>query len=250
MRVYLAGEPPWGYGPEGYMEQECARVNRLNSFACMTSGERPLVSRFKSYLLDSGAFTFAYSAKSSTVAHDWDDYLSRYAEFVLENNLQLFFELDIDPIVGHERVRQMRARLEALTGRQCIPVWHRSRGWNEWLRLCDEYPYVAIGGLATKEAPLIEPHIRRMTKEAHRRGAMVHGLGYTRLEKLPMTGLDSVDSTAWLYGNRGGYLYQWDGRTMQKIEGGAGQRLGNPRAAARHNFMQWLAMAEALEERI
>lgn len=237
---------PWG----GFDEELVARVNMLESFYYVADWQTAIIHHLKSFLLDSGAYTFAYNPKNSGVTIDWDEYLDRYAAYIAENDVSLFFELDIDPIVGHEMVCQMRARLEALTGRQCIPVWHRSRGWDEWLRLCDEYPYVAIGGLATKEAPLIEPHIRRMTKEAHRRGAMVHGLGYTRLEKLPMTGLDSVDSTAWQYGNRGGYLYQWDGRTMQKVEGGAGQRLGNPRAAARHNFMQWLAMAEALEERI
>lgn len=165
---------PWG----GFDEALVARVNMLESFYYVADWQTAIIHRLKSFLLDSGAYTFAYNPRNSGVEIDWDEYLDRYAAYVAENAVELFFELDIDPVVGHDRVREMRARLEALTGRRCIPVWHRSRGWDEWLRLCDEYPYVAIGGLATKEAPLIEPHIRRMTKEAHRRGAMVHGLGY------------------------------------------------------------------------
>lgn len=257
LRLYLAGltfegnvtlHLPSTHGG-GFDLDVAGRVNMLESFYYVADWQTRNLHRFKSFLLDSGAYTFAYNPANAGVTIDWDEYLERYAAYVAENDVDLFFELDIDPVVGYGRVTEMRERLEGLTGRRCIPVWHRSRGWDEWLRLCDEYPYVAIGGLATKEAPLIEPHIRRMTREAHARGAKVHGLGYTRLDRLPLSGLDSVDSTAWLYGNRGGFLYQWDGRTMHKTKRDAGRRLADAREAARHNFMQWVRMAEDMEER-
>lgn len=45
----------------------------------------------------------------------------------------------------------MRAMLEKGTGKKCIPVWHKSRGLEEWRKLTKEYDYVAIGGIVTKE---------------------------------------------------------------------------------------------------
>ena len=81
---------------------------------------------------------------------NWDKYIEEYAEYVKENNVKKFLELDIDSVVGYEEVKRLRGRLEKLAGRQCIPVWHRPRGKAEFLRLCDEYSYIAIGGVALK----------------------------------------------------------------------------------------------------
>ena len=45
----------------------------------------------------------------------------------------------------------MRKRLEAETKKKCIPVWHRSRGKENFIELCKQYDYVAIGGELSSE---------------------------------------------------------------------------------------------------
>jgi hypothetical protein len=57
---------------------------------------------------------------------------------------------------------------------------------------------------------------------------------------------DSVDSTAWLYGNRGGFIFIFDGKTLQKRKCPPGKRLKS-RAAAIHNFNEWVKFQKYAE---
>ena len=57
------------------------------------------------FMLDSGAFTFMTSSKKKV---DFDEYLSKYIEFISKHDIKLFFELDIDSVVGYEQVSQYR----------------------------------------------------------------------------------------------------------------------------------------------
>jgi len=93
---------------------------------------------------------------------------------------------------------------------------------------------------------LMEKYVPWFLNEAHKRGTKVHVLGYTPTDGLMGSGIDSVDSTAWLYGNRGRFVYRWDGKDMHKIDVPAGKRMKS-REVARHNFMEWVKMSEALE---
>lgn len=250
-RIYLAGDGgplTWAlYGNGGVFDQDVAsRVNLLESFYYIADWQTRNLHRFKSFMLDSGAFTFAFGSKAKV---DWNDYVSQYIDYINENNVSLFFELDIDVLVGYDKVKEIRKHIELNTRKQCIPVWHLSRGKNEWLKMCEEYGYVALGGLAAKELKNPEKYIPWFTKTAHERGAKVHGLGYTKLSNLSRMGFDSVDSSAWLAGNLGGFVYQYrGGYHMDKIKVPKGKKLSS-RNAARHNFMQWVRLAEELEKR-
>jgi hypothetical protein len=77
-------------------------------------------------------------------------------------------------------------------------------------------------------------------KEAHKRNTKIHGLGFTKLTKLSEYHFDSVDSTAWTTGNRYGYLYYFNGKTMVKKDVPKGYRLADSRAAALHNYIEWI----------
>ena len=120
----------------------------LESFYYCDDYTERLLPYFGDFLLDSGAFTFM---QGTSGAVDWDTYIERYAEFIRRNSIDKFFELDIDSVVGYDRVKPMRRKLESLANRQSIPVWHKSRGIEEYRRLCDEYPYVALGGIVSGE---------------------------------------------------------------------------------------------------
>lgn len=210
----------------------------LESFFYADEDTERLLPLFGDFLLDSGAFTFM---QGNSTHLDWNAYIERYAAFIVRNDIQKYFELDIDSVVGYEKVKEFRNTLERLTNRPCIPVWHKSRGIAEWSRMCDEYKYVAIGGIVSKE---IKPeHYKafpHMIAEAHRRGAKVHGLGFTNLSLLPKIHFDSVDSTAWTTGNRFGFIYRFNGTTMIKIDCPKGKRLGDPRKVALINYTEWI----------
>lgn len=217
----------------------------LESFFYADEDTEKLIPYFGDFLLDSGAFTFMSDSKSHL---DWNDYIERYADFINRNKVEKFFELDIDKVVGYEKVKEFRATLERLTGRQCIPVWHKSRGIDEFKRMCDEYKYASIGGIVAKE---IKPEQYKafpaMIAEAHRRGCKLHGLGFTNLSLLPKCPFDSVDSTAWTTGNRFGFVYQFNGKTMVKHDAPKGKRLGDSRRVALINYTEWIKFQKYAE---
>ena len=194
---------------------------------------------FDGFLLDSGAFTYM---QGNGAKCDWDKYIEDYADWINRFDIKLFFELDIDSIVGLPRVEQLRERLEALTGKKPIPVWHGNRGLDYFKWMCDAYPYVALGGIAIKEIKHQDYHkiFPWFITEAHNRGVKIHGLGYTNIEGLHTYHFDSVDSTAWLYGNRGGYVMIFDENTGYFIKKQApeGYRLKSTQAAI-FNYKQW-----------
>lgn len=217
----------------------------LESFYYADEDTERLLPLFGDFLLDSGAFTFMQNSSSHV---EWEEYIERYAAFIKKNKIQKYFELDIDSVVGYEKVLQYRNKLEALVGWPCIPVWHKSRGMQEYKKMCDEYDYVAIGGIVTGE--ITKDKYRAfpvMISEAHKRKAKVHGLGFTNLTLLPKIHFDSVDSTAWTTGNRFGFIYNFNGKTMKKIDAPQGKRLADPRKVALINYTEWVKFQKYAE---
>lgn len=201
---------------------------------------------FKDFLLDSGAFTFM---NNKGLKCDWDLYVEQYAEFINKHNIELFFELDIDIIVGLKEVERLRVKLETLTNKKCIPCWHKNRGLEYWKQMCKDYNYVAIGGLVTKEIEKKDYSIfNTLLKIANQNKCNVHALGFTNIGGMKKYKFYSVDSTAWLYGNRGGFLYQFNGETLDKIHP-KGLRLKG-REGAIHNFNEWIKFSKYAEENL
>lgn len=252
MKIYLAGHRLWNYLLEnttggGILSESAPKINVLESFytvdACLTK----LIPRFDSFMLDSGAFSF-FSGNHDK--RDWDKYISRYIEYINANDVKLFFELDIDKIISYDRVKEIRRRLERETGKRPIPVWHKHLGKEEFWRMCDEYDYVAIGGIVSNEIKIPEyKYLPYFINEAHKRGAKIHGLGFTNMKWLPICHFDSVDSTAWTIGNRFGYIWKFKGRKMIKIEKPPNTRVKNKETAL-NNFVEWLKFADYAERNL
>lgn len=251
-KLYLAGDGgpmTWVFlsNGGGFDLDVASRVNLLESFYYVADWQTRNIHRFKSFLLDSGGFTLR---RGKGNVPSWNEYLDSYIRYINDNDVKLFFDLDIDEEVGYDNVVIMRKKLERETGKQSIPVWHESYGKQEWFNLCDEYDYVALGGLALAAGRRrMEKYVPWFLDEAHKRGTRVHVLGYTPADgKLVGSSIDSCDSTAWLYGNRGGFVYHWDGKEMHKFNKPKGKRLDGKKVA-RHNFLQWVKMSEYLEGR-
>lgn len=239
MKIFLAGEN----GEKKLLQQskDISGINILESYYYLRANDSlmPIAKKAGAFLLDSGAFTFLSKA---TTKVDWDKYIETYAAFINKWDIQLFFELDIDSIVGLQEVERLRAKLEALTGKKSIPVWHKNRGKDYFIKMCEVYPYVALGGIVQKEIPRkkYEPMFSWFIKTAHEHGAKIHGLGYTNLLGLKRYHFDSVDSSSWLHGNIGGYIYMFNPDTgLMEQRKKEGCRL-KTKEGAQHNFREWV----------
>lgn len=215
----------------------------LESFFCFADWEISYIKKAELFLLDSGAFTFMNGYKGEI---NWKEYIDKYAEFVVKNNIKYFFELDIDSIVGCEKVKEYTKYLEKKVGRKCIPVWHKSRGLEEWKRLTKEYDYVAIGGIVTKEIKEKDYNIFiPLLKIAKNNNCKVHGLGFTNLKVLTKYHFYSVDSTSWKSANRFGIIYKFNGKTLQQIKKPKGFKMKTPcHIGDSHNFTEWIKLQQ------
>ena len=243
MDIYLAGF----HGEKGRTNKNGIlkqKIYVLESFVYVSDWQLPLIKNEWHFLLDSGAFTFMDTSKDNTSGIDWIKYVNDYADFINKMDIDLFFELDIDSVKGIKYVEKLRKHLEKRTGKQSIPVWHKSRGIDYWKWMCENYSYVAIGASGKYSSSWVHNpksiHVlNKMIDIAHKNNCRVHGLGYTKLKKLPDVKFDSVDSTAWLYGNRGGFLFQFNGTTLIKHNKPENTKMKSNEIAI-HNFKEWV----------
>lgn len=247
MKLYLASNDGYVIKSKTYLQNMSddflKRLNILESFYYIKEWQIPLIKKFNSFMLDSGAFTFMQNKKSGT---DYDKYTYKYCEFINKNKIKLFFEMDIDSVVGIKKVEQLRKIIEKETGKQCIPVWHRSRGKQYFEKMCKEYSYIGIGGFVSKEIRGNQYGIiNYLCDFAHKHNCKIHGLGFTK-QNLTEYKFDSVDSTAWTYGNRGKFIYEFNGKDMIKHSMNHQSNRLKPRETAIHNFNEWIKWGEYL----
>lgn len=197
----------------------------LESYFTFKEWQKPLIKKAKLFLLDSGAFSFLNNNKSGKKV-DWQKYIDDYCDFIIQNEVKYFFELDIDAIVGYEKVKEIRKYIESRVGRKCIPVWHKERGKEDFIQMCKDYDYVAIGGLVGMGySKKYWKYFTWFIKTAHEYGAKIHALGFTALTGLQKYHFDTVDSTSWKSGNRFGTLYKFKDGKMLKIDKQPNKRL-------------------------
>jgi hypothetical protein len=249
MRIFLAGSETrtWILDELDNLQD----VNILESYYYLRQFESymEVCKKCGSFLLDSGAFTFMVKNHGNV---DWDAYIEEFAAFINKWDVKLFFELDIDSLVGITEVERLRQKLTDLTGKKPIPVWHKSRGKDYFIKMCKEFDYVAIGGIVTQEIPRrkYESAFPWFIKTAHDNGAKIHGLGYTSVPNLKKYHFDSIDSTTWISGNMAGKIFRFNAMngTMVEIFAEDGKKL-NSRAAALNNFVEWVRFSKYADQR-
>lgn len=247
MKIFLSGTGILKRYPEEL--KKCKYI--LESFYSVQEWQVPFLLNADMFLLDSGAFTFRHSKQNET---SFDGYLQRYIDFINQYDVKYFFELDVDNAVGYEKVKEMRRTLEKGTGKQCIPVWHTNRGASDYLSMCDEYSYVAIGGIAGKnknsqEVKRLRAAFPTFIAEAHKRGAIIHGLGYTDTKGLQTCHFDTVDSTTWIVGGKYGNVCVLENGVMRQ-EKPHGKRCIKQDDLMLHNYNQWLTFQRYAETKL
>lgn len=148
-------------------------------------------------LIDSGAHSFQKGKKVK-----WEDYTREYAAFIREfdrANVVGYFEMDVDNIIGYERVLDLRKILERESGvpEKIIPVWHKNRGIRDFESMCREHAgrVIAIPGFRADE--IKNEQFAMFVKKAREYDCKVHCLGMTRAEVLNKVPFDYVDSSSW-----------------------------------------------------
>lgn len=255
MKLFLAGVQPYHKDIQLSIESKFIEKNKphiLESFFYIRSIPEWYQERkhlFKSYILDSGAFSFF----DGETQMDWVKYTHEYCDFIIRNKIDLFFEMDIEKITSMETTETLRKIIQDRTGINPIPVWRPMRGIDYWHRMIEEFDYIAISASGRYDSAWTrkkgsEIVLKKMVQNAHQKGIKVHGLGYTKQEYFKLIKFDSVDSTAWLYGNRGGFIYEFKEGKMIKYQP-EGMRLKG-RAGAVHNFTEWVKYSNYLEKNV
>lgn len=198
-----------------------------------------LIPKMRNFILDSGVFTMINSGKQ----FDLDKYVDEYADFIRKHKIRQYVELDVDQIIGVEKTRALRRRLEERVGWKSIPVWHTIRGKESFIEDCKEYDYIALGYFLTEglKTDVTEKYAKAFVKKAHELKCRIHGLGFTKGEKLKNIPFDSVDSSSWAASRRFGCTFKFDPHngTIRFLERRKNQRMKNAQALGRPAFIEW-----------
>lgn len=229
----------------------------LLSYFYMEKNNRPelyelMAQRNKedNFMLDSGAFTLMMT-KNTDLHKDLDGYIERYIEFIKKYKVKRYIEMDIDSVIGYEAVKEIRKKLEAEIGWKSIPVWHKSRGIDDYKQMIEEYDYVAFGGFndVGNEAITSKEYgkVKQMVQYANHRKVKVHGLGFTRKDAFEY-GFYSVDSSSWRAGSRYGVMNKFQNGVIQRVDKPDNTR-ADYKKVDRNNFIEWCKYQRSLEKK-
>ena len=153
-----------------------------------------IIEKSELILIDSGAHSF-----QKGIIVDWVEYTKEYAQWIRENDCEKiigYFEMDVDKVIGYEKVLELRKILEDVTDK-IIPVWHKNRGVNDFIDMCKKYSgkIVAITGFRNED--IKDEQYIKFLKVAKKYNCKVHCLGMTRKNILDKVPFDYTDSSSW-----------------------------------------------------
>lgn len=145
-------------------------------------------------LIDSGAHSFQKGKKVN-----WKEFTKQYANFIKnfdKPNVVGYFEMDVDNIIGYDKVLELRKTLESVSNK-IIPVWHKNRGIDEYKKMCKDYAGKIIAITGFKNEDIKDEQYLMFLKYAKKYNCKVHCLGMTRKKILDKVPFDYVDSSSW-----------------------------------------------------
>lgn len=172
------------------------KANNLISFMDKQSIKKinTVKSISNNLLIDSGAFSIF---NNPSKLKNYSDYVKSYKQFIKKDDeiIQGYFEFDVGKFIDYEEVKNIRDDLFEVSDK-IIPVWHNYLGVSEFKNMCNEYDYIGIGGIASKEIK-VEQTIP-LIKYAIKNNVKLHMLGMTRQGLLNKYPFYSCDSTNWI----------------------------------------------------
>ena len=165
----------------------------------------------KTIMIDSGAHTLQHKIKIVNYDKFFQDYLfflKKYKKYI-----DLFVELDIDNVVGWDKVEFWRETMTKTIGEPII-VWHK---WSEKLtkrllfeEYCKKYSYI---GIPNKDLKNINLNYAFTKLKEYK--TKCHGFAMTKPDIMKKFNFTSVDSTSWLSGARYGNTYLFKNNTIK-----------------------------------
>lgn len=191
-------------------------------------------------IVDSGAFSFMNGKRITE--EKLNDYCREYVNFLIKYKIKRFVEMDVDAIMGYDKVLAYRKYIEKQTHRQCIPIFHKSRGKKAFIEMVKKYEYAGIGGIAIKNIKPSEfKYFRQLNIYAKEHHCKLHAMGFTPTKNINSYGFYSCDSSSWCSGVRFGTVYQFrnDG-SIRSLHRPKGYRLKIDRNTIQnHNWNEW-----------
>lgn len=160
---------------------------------------------------DSGAFS-AQTQGAKISLEDYAAWLHRWGK-----QLTVYASLDV---IGDDPASIKNLRELERQGLRPLPVFHAGSNFKTLEAYCEQYPYVALGGMVGK--PQLGPWLVRCFKIAAKHGAVFHGFGQTRREFMMDFPFYSVDSSSWTNGVRFGIITLWDERAGRLVKAQVG----------------------------
>ena len=204
MKVFLSGLEASGEFKEINKRIEKYKYILCSFYYLKTSIFEEILNKTELMLIDSGALSFQKGKKV-----DWVKYTKQYAEFIKKfDNPKIigYFEMDVDNIIGYEKVLELRKILEKVS-KKIIPVWHKNRGIEEYKKMCKDYAGKIIAITGFKNEDIKDEQYLMFLKYAKQHNCKVHCLGMTRKKVLDKVPFDYVDSSSWkqasIYGKIG-----------------------------------------------
>lgn len=172
-----------------------------------------------SMLLDSGAHTFLEDVtyKDKPIEF-WENYIEGYLKFVRKHRDKIFacVEMDIDSIVGTEKVNEWREKyfhkLEE-EGIQVIYVYHLEKGLAEWERMCQKYPYLGFSFREIED----EEVFKDLFDIAIKYKAKIHGFATNGTKALKTYPFYTVDASTWISGAQFGELNFFEDGKVKRL---------------------------------
>lgn len=158
----------------------------------------------------------AFSAKTQGVDIDIKEYAQWCDKW--SHLLAACSNLDVigDGGSGAEQTARNQATLEAL-GVNPLPVFHVWEDERYLHQYCEQYPYLALGGMVGYSTD-VRRWLARCFEIAAKYGTVFHGFGQTSPDLLWEFPWYSADSTAWSKGYRFGTMDLWDPTTESFVD--------------------------------
>ncbi len=163
--------------------------------ACAVGGVRPQV------FCDSGAYSALMLGQRIDVG-EYADWLHTHV-----HDFCVYASLDV---IGDYRGSMANLRALEARGLRPLPVWHAGEPIEVLRELCEEYRYVAIGGIVNRTLGPMLAHTVRWFQIAREHGTALHGFGMTQWEMIATFPWYSVDSSAAGSGYRYGTVRMFD----------------------------------------
>lgn len=190
--------------------------------------ERLKKHRGMKILIDSGAFTFFKDPQYKDKTLEWwETYLQNYTDFVRTHREYVFacVELDIDSLVGAEKVQEWREKyfypLEQ-EGINVIYLYHLDKDLGYFEELCKRHAYVGFSYLEIKrnieDANEREMLITTLFDIAKKSKTAIHGFAITGNKMLLNYPFFSADSTTYLAGAQFGEINYFEGGALKHLK--------------------------------